>query len=434
MNRTSAPSDCASVAPLLTELFDGEADAQTAAAARAHLLSCENCARLWLDWNQHRNILRNDNVPAPPPTQLWRVLVACRASGHVLPNVAPQPTLHQLEAPLPAHLSARILSRTSRKSNRGAMLTPTAPAAFGPRWRVRRWSLMAAPALALWLLLLGRTDFNAALAPQNFDETMALSEKSGAAPIQKAKVHVSQSAKNSLVVAKLGFAPLAPVVLNEVVRPAVATPRAARSMVAISRAPRIAFDSERRERAELNQIFAVALRTVRRERAEVPVAPREVPVAPRIESRVPAARPIGASRTEFAPRHVVSTLPPETAARPRGVPLRRSSLQLAALPASPRIIITVAARLHPASFSETPGAPRARLALLSDSTPALRELVGENPQKLRVSRPAPVSPAVRVASLSANDNNGPRIEELRSAVDDFRAAVSNTTGGDGWDG
>ena len=172
---SSAPRDCAGIAPDLTALFDGEADDVQARAARAHLLSCSSCSRLWLDWSRHRETLQNTPVPAPPPTLLWRVLIAYRVAAFArparrrsrLPQVSARP-LRGLEAPLPPRLSDHILARTTRKPNAHVLLTPLqgAPASARTGWKARattfrRAPYLAVPALALMLLMLGRTQFDA---------------------------------------------------------------------------------------------------------------------------------------------------------------------------------------------------------------------------------------------------------------------------------
>jgi hypothetical protein len=142
-------ASCGEVAPFLTALFDAEATPAEAAMARAHLLACQRCALLWLDWNQARNILQTEMAPAPPPGLLWRVLMACRlgfrgerASGEAWNGAA------FTAAPEPVDMAARILARTTRAS---------APAYGAPRPLRRRFlaaPAMAAPALALFLMVL----------------------------------------------------------------------------------------------------------------------------------------------------------------------------------------------------------------------------------------------------------------------------------------
>jgi len=166
---------CNDVAPFLTALFDGEVDEEDARQARAHLLACERCARLWLDWNQTRSLLRNESVVAPPPTLMWRVLMAVRLSSQVkaatqkrnservenfvpVEAVAPVRLTHPEHVEAPRDLSARILSQTvgcEGHSHKRAPLPASHPAlSAGGAHAWRRYSTaFALPVAALTLML-----------------------------------------------------------------------------------------------------------------------------------------------------------------------------------------------------------------------------------------------------------------------------------------
>ena len=78
--------------------------------------------------------------------------------------------LHQLEAPVPSDLGAHILARTTR-APRDARSMISAPVALSPsvsierRFGFRLFSLLGAPALALLLLIVGRSNFNQIASP-----------------------------------------------------------------------------------------------------------------------------------------------------------------------------------------------------------------------------------------------------------------------------
>ena len=450
MNRFSVPdkcaSDCGALAPLLTELFDGEADDAAAARARAHLLSCQACARLWLDWNQHRNILRNDNAPAPPPTLLWRVLVACRVSAPTRSQsrsaLRPELSLHQLEAPVPSALSAHILARTSRapqtrkKSNaisRAVMVTPllaSKPARLG------RFSLavpaVAAPALALCLLLLSRADLTVLMPPLAPRNTLAAPPAHQLSAPAASTVSAAESeplapsaAPAPLQTRLISLAPARAVAAAAVLRGAPVA-RAEFSGGPRAMVPRGAtLQQSGSGGAELNRMIVLTLETARRQRASSPQMPVAAPAF--------GAREVGATPVELASHKArlaaVSAVPvsaaPVASARPQ-----RAAALLPALSPRPRVITLSSARLRPASFSGKPRAPRSRLAL-AQIAPAPRRASDDDGQSLRVSRPAPLTPGVRLASLSLGESNGPRLEDLRSAVDDFRASISDGASGDG---
>lgn len=447
MNRFSAPHDCAprdcaSLAPFLTELFDGEADAQSAARARAHLLSCQECARLWLDWNSQRNILRNDNVPAPPPTLLWRVLVACRVSAQHQPasrraRALPGVSLHQWEAPIPTDLRAHILARTTRarrdgrlaRAHRAALCAPVVlspvAATASRRFGFRHFSLVGAPALALFVLLLGRASFEPAstltLVPTSDRATApAATQQRVSAPAPVAGASAPEAAP--ILAPARGEVELAAARPNFIRAPREMPSRAetvASRRVSPVAAPRLqnvaaANDGASRASGNFDQMITVAFDTARQTDFRVRVAAPEA-----------GERGFESSRAAFQPRHIAPNAP---AAKVRS----RAAIKLAALGTGARVQTRATARARAASFSETPGAPRSRVAL-SDLTARPARGAADDNQNLRVSRPQGVGPVVRLASLNTGEGSGPHLDELHSAVDDFRAAISDSPG-EGWDG
>lgn len=156
------PAECTGVGPFLTSLFDGEATPEEAQRARAHLVACQDCADLWLQWNRTRSVLQEAPVPAPPPNMLWRVLLACRLSGFGVGRKSASTRSHagkpqrqrqpQPQAPVgglvlaPDDLKARVLAMTVGQSV--PVPRPRAMAAF--QWM--RMPAAALPALALLLM------------------------------------------------------------------------------------------------------------------------------------------------------------------------------------------------------------------------------------------------------------------------------------------
>ena len=242
----TARHNCADVAPQITALFDGEANATQTNEARAHLLSCPACSRLWLDWTRYRATFQSEPAPAVPPTLLWRVLIAYRVTAFArpvrrrskLPQVSAVP-LRGIEAPLPPRMSEHILARTTRKSNAHVMLTPLhgAPIAAKSRgnWKARSFSfgrapLWAAPALALWILMLGRADFNATLPlPVATPDSVVVSAPT--TPEIVAHPKTNEVAERQVLVPipvatrSLDRVPFAPALTVSTLREAVATPR-----------------------------------------------------------------------------------------------------------------------------------------------------------------------------------------------------------------
>ena len=469
---TSAPRDCAGLAAQLTALFDGEADDVAARQARAHLLICPSCSRLWLDWSRHRDTLQSEPVPSPPPTLLWRVLIAYRVAAFARPARHPRrlpliaaTALRDIEAPLPPRLSQHILARTTRQPSAHVMLTPMsgpAPAAKS-RWKSRSFSfrgapLWAAPALALWILMLGRANLTATLPDATPDATgfvapnapdvAALAkadspaEKSAVATIPVASFSAIRAANSSAPesVEETGAATVARTVEPAVPRARVSarSENAAPFSVASPVVPTIVSSSRARavpvssrSDAGLRHTFLLAMNAGQRdiERARTaPLAPPNAVRAARVSLiSAPAVQAAPVTPIERQPARSRSVRP--IAATPRATRMARRApeniatarVTLAALAAPISPIRTVsAARLNPAAFSED--SLRPRTVHLSGGGRRLARLMPESGEiPLRVSRPIAGAPTLREIS----SDNGPKLDELRSAVDDFRASVAD---------
>lgn len=461
---TSMPHDCAGIAPHLTALFDGEADDATARAARAHLLSCPACSRLWLDWTRHRDTLQSEPAPAVPPTLLWRVLIAYRVTAFArparrrsrLPQVSAAP-LRGLEAPMPPRLSAHILARTTRRPTAHVMLTPLsgpAPAAKN-RWKPRAFALnraplWAVPALALWMLTLGRTEFSATLPVASPDSPVVIAPATpDAQTTTRARANAANQPVSLIPVAPLAAtAPakirstreqqinepsavatrVAPIAHAPEGRAVIARPIAALPVTrAVQSAPLARpIRADARADAGLSRVFLLALNTGRRDIAQARTAPRSRNVA----RAVPNSAALATETTPIAS-------PPTSVARlvratPRAIPVvarvrdtaatARVTLTALASPISP--VRTVSAARLRAAFSD--GSMRSRVInLRAGGQRIARALPEENAIPLRVSRPIAGAPVASEVSFSnANADHGPRLEDVRSAVDDFRASVA----------
>ena len=448
----SAPRDCSDVALQLTALFDGEADAEQTSQARAHLLSCPACSRQWLDWTRYRDTLQSEPKPAVPPTLLWRVLIAYRVTAFVrparrrsrLPLVSAAP-LRGIEAPLPPRLSQHILARTTRKPNAHVMLTPlqSAPTVAPSRFKGRSFSfgaapLWAAPALALWILMLSRADFNATLPVGAPDATIAVAPTTS---------QVAAPRKTSDAAAKRRIIAPLPIALGALARVPVATApgvvapgaTAATSRGRLNNPAQSAIEARRATPLTTNaapvarptsgtndfaqqnfgRTFVLALSAGRNDvirprtgprvaSNSAPVAPVAVPVAP---SQTPSAQPAEIAARPTRPERAVSA---EAAS---------SRVMLAALASPISSVRTLSsARLRTAAFSDDSMRPRVAHARASGRRLA-RLAPEEDAANLRVSRPIVQAPTLRETNF-ANADNGPKLDELRSAVDDFRASVA----------
>ncbi len=377
MNTPRENDDCQTLAPFVMALFDGEADELQAQRARAHLLVCQMCARRWLDWNRSRDLLRAIPVPAPPPTLLWRVLMACRLAAFArkrrfnlsdsLGLAAPQGKKTGSEF-APRDLSAQILARTTRVE---------AVPSREPRRRVFPISALpslAVPALAIWLIALQNN--------------------------------------------ALWLAPSPETPLPDAAPPIAATPRRAASVSSSPATPR-------RRAVSLPQKFALnppaALTPAPRRTAATSVQAAPAPMeTPERETEAPPV----------APRAVTVALAP-TSPRPAAATPARSVPALQVTPPQPRVL---------ASTPQLLGSPRLTVLSTSKNTPQLRtarwktsaprlvaavEKAAPGALPSRVSPPTAPAPApappLRLAENFEADDEG--VEEMRSVVDDFRAAL-----------
>ena len=422
MKTSPGARDCADLAPLLTALFDGEADAEAAAQARAHLLQCQRCARLWLDWNQHRNILQSESAPAAPPTLLWRVLLACRmaqtarpARRRFVPRISSAPGsvavpvvhLGGLEAPLPSQLSAHILERTTRAPRAHVLLTPTdaRPAArpAARRLGARQWSMVAAPVLALWLLLLGRPSFFSAPDPVSTPSRgVAAPGAPGAPAVNTMAAPVRANAKSVASAASTKVS-ISPVLLISAPVRAVAAPMVARAAVST----RAATPPQSAAVADFGGMISLAMKAAQSHEIRVQTIALEAPSVPVRAPRVLASR----AALETRPQTSVEPAPPRAARVPAQRTLKPLSL---------RVITLASARRAPAVLSGEPSQPRPRVAHLNAPGQPVNP---ESETALRVSRPAPSRPVLLAVNFGGD--NAPRVDDLRSAVDDFRAAISD---------
>lgn len=391
---------CVSVAPFLTALFDGEADEDAARAARAHLLSCERCARTWLSWNQHRAALRNDSVPAPPPNLLWRVLLACRLSASSR-HTAHSPS----EVAAPADLKARILSQTTQHNR----------VKNGNSSRIRfcwNWTpAFAAPALAAWLLLFNRDT----LAPPTHVSTNTSRPTSNAQPIP-ARAHSRAFVDETTARISTQTSPLA--------SSTKAVPVLRETLIESSPAP------FREKTSSEPADFAAPERPIPAPRA---VVWEEPALAPRPSN----ARFVSLEQIPTRRRDTPVRLNP-TAKRLNIARIERSNSRITSgakpvLPAAPRArLISTETRapqpsIRAASLSDSIETPRVRLA-----TPRLRFTLAQSrtlrarvdEAALRVSQPR--ARGIQVVAFTRNDEeiDEEHIDDLRGVVDEFRAALS----------
>jgi hypothetical protein len=477
--RNNETPSCASVAPLLTALFDGEADAQTAQSARAHLLSCERCARAWLDWNQYRSILLNESVPAPPPTLLWRVLLACRLANFAqrkkmprasrraetaLPTeVASQNASLFPEPELPANLSARILAQTTRREHAAPAMGSTRRETPRSRWRLATWPTLAMPALAAWIFLLGQNaqyvsveapPVNEAEVPTLVAPEMVAPE--AVRPEAMAPVAPSRSGIEKAVAAQR---PTRRVAITRPTTSETANPKtqvnpvagesavvAAKSVVQNARQVREQDAAEEREEEEHAREERASER--RRQVVQAPATSTR-PVENRgIETRVSTRRaPIVLARFDanFAKPRESRTVQLHAGAQRTIVPVRATvepkrsepvALAPATSSASERVILVNAPRIARAPRREIATRPRFRKASLSDeikrsrssvARPVLANLLPDDNTPLRLSQPvsSPIRTAPRFAALETPDAAEEHVEEMRSWVDGFRSSFNN---------
>jgi hypothetical protein len=111
---------CATVAPLLTALFDGEASASEQTMARAHLQACAHCTRAWSQWDGTRTFLSaaSQAMPSAPQSLSERIHAACRTA----PPVAGEEYARE------SSVAALALEETLFEAARGCEPQPFAPA------------------------------------------------------------------------------------------------------------------------------------------------------------------------------------------------------------------------------------------------------------------------------------------------------------------
>ncbi|RYG69135.1 hypothetical protein EON80_10360 [bacterium] len=408
---------CESLAPFVMALFDGEATEAEAKRARAHLLVCQTCAQRWLDWNRSRDLLRTVSVPAPPPTLLWRVLMACRVTGYSDQNSKAKSSSSQKSAakinapaysdgfgtpPAPDALRAQILAQTTRAaaytdtvSSKVTKSRRTYPALVRPSFAV--------PALAMWLMSFQRDTLFVAQTPEP-----EFYENSPYAPYEQIETPRARtrnvSAHTTPVLKKL-VATRAAVAHHDTHQASDENePRVHETESRFERAPHEAEHEPRLVRAGLNR----AAESHDEERDEEPEARPE--------------------------RSFVRLASVETAVEPR-----RTTFDTLEVPVnSPQILQAVS---RPASLSgKKKTAPGMRTAHWELATPKLARLVetaADQSQAMRVSLPPSrsVSTTPRIATplptsrLADNfDGDDRSVDEVRSVVDDFRASLASDTG------
>lgn len=362
-------------------LFDGEADESQAQRARAHLLVCQICAHRWLDWNRSRDLLRAVPVPAPPPTLLWRVLMACRLAA-LAPNRGRKIGASSLQAEkarapfAPRDLNAQILARTTRVES-------PSPRAARRTMRLLALPSLAVPALAIWMIALQRDSFIPLAPPEN--PTREVAPRRAAPPllasVSRPQVAPRSSHLKSTAPARLAAAPLPP----------LAPPRALRVRV---------------------QEAATSIQPAKR----------------------------GAETSRIAPLRAVRAAPILVALSPAYAPIERPRAALQVKPLTPRV--TAATRrsirplvaVKPARLSASTlgkSAPSLRAARWKTSTPRLVNLVEKTSPETLPSRVALPSAPPRIAALASPrlvaenaDADDEQVEATRSVVEDFRAALA----------
>ncbi len=80
-SRARLDQSCVGYDALLTTHFDGQASADEAARADAHLATCAQCESLWHSWSQSRLLLQRLPSPNAPPFLLARILTICRLAS-----------------------------------------------------------------------------------------------------------------------------------------------------------------------------------------------------------------------------------------------------------------------------------------------------------------------------------------------------------------
>jgi hypothetical protein len=396
----SSHDNCEALAPFVMALFDGEASEEQARRARAHLVVCQMCAQRWLDWNRSRDLLRAVPVPAPPPTQLWRVLMACRLAAFTRrkPSFSPSRSV----SGAPTDLTAQILARTTRAT------APTASTSIQKRtkWTFLSLPTLAAPALALWLIALQRDSFfvptpasvEAPVASDSAPRVVRAIEKTPVVrPVVSKKGRIAPL-KTRVTATRAISEPLRPVIMN------LAAPRES----VRDDEPRAEIFAEKRSSRVIPATFGL------RDTIDAPLAPRrdnqrepKTIVVP-IKATTPVRAPIRAVTTRVVTTVVVEA---PVVKRPARVSIARAArpLQIPSRPATLSDEQDVP-NLRAVRFQTTMRAPRFNGTTDSDAQPS------------RVALPSLPPPTHTV--LLADWENDTRVDEMRSAVDDLRAALA----------
>jgi hypothetical protein len=365
---------CDDVASLLTALFDGEATEEEARRARLHLLACQRCADVFANWNQTRQILRSEVVPAPPSTLMWRILAACRVAGYARkPEAAPKParTADPLSPIPPSLLKESILASTVGASRKQPEV---------PRWRRNpgAWTALAAPALAIWFM---------ALAWQNSSTQLAGTPKQES-PSRPASV----------------FRPVSVKPKSFGIRRATPAPQGGTAPARVATAPEIAPEEREVTAPEVRHVTA-PVREVREERHIVETR-HEVEAPAPVERTAPVESP--APAVTFATVRATAPVMGSLA----GLSTSRHSVRLASLADHDTPIP------HPqrASFDPLTKSTIAKLAKASGT--------------MRASTPVePVNTPLVIASTDDSDHS---LDDAQSAVDDLRALyATDSTNSDG---
>lgn len=120
-------NDCIAAQPLLTALFDGQAEISQERQAATHLRSCSECAQLWRSWESTRSFMRaaEGDTPLVPPTLATEVLSACelRPSKLHYATAAKRAEEYERLARLPgrADLRAALNEATLGEESRAAL-------------------------------------------------------------------------------------------------------------------------------------------------------------------------------------------------------------------------------------------------------------------------------------------------------------------------
>jgi hypothetical protein len=406
-----ADAACLDYSALLTACFDGEADAAQAAQARAHLETCALCGQLWQAWTRQRALLRSlprESAPSFLPAQIRAI---CRLSA-LLPAGTPVAAQKDeglilnaalLPAPAPpAFLKDEILRCTTGAAIeallQGAELHAPSPHTGLAFWETTRRALaaVALPAAALCVILLSQR------APDSVETPMP--EYSAPAPSQNRAARA------------------------ESVTPKAATPPKTATMAALARvAPPVALPSP----AASSPVSVV-----------VP-APARVPAPIRVPARSTVAHSATAperaishfAAVSFEPPHpardVVAAAPRPTA-RVRAVvqhTAKRSSPRAPALSTLPRVTL---ASWRPANLSRTSAPVLERANYVGERPPVVTHPLVSQPIRVATSLPDDAEATdddsdVLTLVSRARDN---RPDDVREAVDDFRALLASASRGD----